>query len=70
MKFSLCVSVAVKICDEGELVCEATAKCVAYQSRCDNIVDCHPFNSDESSCYGNTNTFIHLIISIYYKKVS
>uniref|UniRef100_A0A672JY28 MAM and LDL-receptor class A domain-containing protein 1-like n=1 Tax=Sinocyclocheilus grahami TaxID=75366 RepID=A0A672JY28_SINGR len=40
----------VKICD-GELVCEATADCVAYQSRCDNIVDCPPFESDESSCY-------------------
>ncbi|XP_039549254.1 MAM and LDL-receptor class A domain-containing protein 1 isoform X2 [Pimephales promelas] len=41
----------VKICEEGELVCEATAECVAYQSRCNDIVDCHPFNSDESSCY-------------------
>ncbi|KAK7176201.1 hypothetical protein R3I93_000462 [Phoxinus phoxinus] len=41
----------VKICEGGELVCEATAECIAYQSRCNNIVDCHPFNSDESSCY-------------------
>ncbi|KAL1271156.1 hypothetical protein QQF64_030172 [Cirrhinus molitorella] len=41
----------VKNCDDGELVCEATADCVAYQSRCDDIVDCPPFNSDESSCY-------------------
>ncbi|KTG01702.1 hypothetical protein cypCar_00017037 [Cyprinus carpio] len=51
MKFSVSVSVAVKICDDGELVCEATADCVAYQSRCDDIVDCPPFNPDESSCY-------------------
>lgn len=56
MKFS--VSVAVKICDDGELVCEATANCVAYQSRCDDIVDCPPFNPDESSCYGKTNILI------------
>ncbi|XP_050969614.1 MAM and LDL-receptor class A domain-containing protein 1 [Labeo rohita] len=41
----------VKNCDDGELVCEATADCVSYQSRCDNTVDCPPFNSDESSCY-------------------
>lgn len=40
-----------KICDDGELVCEATADCVAYLSRCDDIVDCPPFNPDESSCY-------------------
>ncbi len=74
MKFS--VSVAVKICDDGELVCEATANCVAYQSRCDDIVDCPPFNPDESSCYGKTNTFVHLtflfkgVISLMYCLIS
>ncbi|XP_056317933.1 MAM and LDL-receptor class A domain-containing protein 1 isoform X2 [Danio aesculapii] len=41
----------VKTCENGELVCEATADCVAYQNRCDDIVDCPPFNSDESSCF-------------------
>lgn len=50
---SLSVFVAVKTCNDGELVCESTADCVAYQNRCDDIVDCPPFNSDESSCFGN-----------------
>ncbi|XP_051970443.1 MAM and LDL-receptor class A domain-containing protein 1-like isoform X1 [Xyrauchen texanus] len=42
---------SIKQCNNGELVCEATADCIAYQSRCDYIVDCSPFNSDESSCH-------------------
>ncbi|XP_057191697.1 MAM and LDL-receptor class A domain-containing protein 1 [Triplophysa rosa] len=41
----------IKQCNDGELVCEATADCVAFYSRCDGVDDCPSFNSDESSCY-------------------
>ncbi|XP_039982288.1 MAM and LDL-receptor class A domain-containing protein 1 [Xiphias gladius] len=37
-------------CEVGELVCEGSSGCIPLQKRCDHLVDCLPFYSDESSC--------------------
>lgn len=56
--FSACVfaslCAAVVQCEIGELVCESS--CIPHSKRCDHTVDCPTFNSDESSCYGKTQS--------------
>ncbi|XP_047193888.1 MAM and LDL-receptor class A domain-containing protein 1-like [Hippoglossus stenolepis] len=47
----LLIVISLLQCELGELVCEAgPPACIPLQKRCDDLFDCLPFHSDESSC--------------------